>query len=173
MLKINFSGSPIRVPLFGGAALICKPFDVMDVHWALGSEPCEFGDLDAPADPADVSLEALGRTMRNAHYRLAMRVVTGFEGIGDEDGDEVAFSEEALAAIMRDPRVYGRFVQHYGNTAFGLAEEGNDSAPSPNGTSAAAQTSASRASISTSGSATSARSGKTARNRLPAKRSGA
>jgi hypothetical protein len=69
---------------------------------------------------------------------VASRVITEWEGVGDEHGRELPVSPEAASALMDVFPLYRAFEANYIGPWLRLESEKNASAPSLNGTSAGA-----------------------------------
>ncbi len=69
---------------------------------------------------------------------VASRVITEWEGVGDEAGRELPVSPEAASALMDVFPLYRAFEAHYIGPWLRLDSEKNVFAPLPNGTSAGA-----------------------------------
>lgn len=70
---------------------------------------------------------------------VASRVITEWEGVGDEAGRELPVSPEAASALMDVFPLYRAFEAHYIGPWLRLDSEKNVFAPLPNGTSAGAK----------------------------------
>lgn len=70
---------------------------------------------------------------------IAIAAITAWEGVVDDDTDEpVPLTEDAVRALMSFPPILDAFQRLYIEPGLALVAEKNGSAPSPNGTSAAA-----------------------------------
>ena len=69
---------------------------------------------------------------------VASRVITEWEGVGDDKGESLPVSPEAASALMDIFPLYRAFEAHYIGPWLKLESEKNVSAPSPIGTSAGA-----------------------------------
>lgn len=69
---------------------------------------------------------------------VARRVVTGWEGVGDADGNPVPVTPEGIDALLDIWPVFEAFQTRCLTPHLMLDAEKNASAPSPNGTSAGA-----------------------------------
>jgi hypothetical protein len=99
----------------------------------------------ARTDPA---VEALGEGVTPDEQALALAKAVGriaileWEGVGDEEGEPVDPTPQYIDAVLDVWPIFQAFQIGYIAKGLVLAEEGNGSAPSPNGTSAAAPPSA-------------------------------
>ena len=69
---------------------------------------------------------------------VAVHAILDWEGVGDEDGEVLAPSRDAILALMDLRAPYDAFNEAYLGPWLLLSAEKNGSAPSPNGTSAGA-----------------------------------
>lgn len=90
---------------------------------------------------------------------VAVEAIIAWEGVGDEKGKPAPVSPDYVAAMMGEYPIFRAFQTDYVATGLALVEEGNGSAPSPDGTTAGARNTAATAKRS----ARPARRGKTAR----------
>lgn len=90
---------------------------------------------------------------------VATEAILSWEGVLDEKDRPVPVNPAYMAALMAEYPIFRAFQADYVATGLALVEEGNGSAPSPDGTSAGAPNTAATAKRS----ARPARRGKTAR----------
>jgi len=76
---------------------------------------------------------------------VARRVVLEWDGVGDADGAAIAPTEEGVDALLDLYPLFQAFEVGYVGRGLALSDEKNASAPSPNGTSAGAGSTARRA----------------------------
>jgi hypothetical protein len=81
--------------------------------------------------------DALGIAMAKA---LARKVIIGWEGVGDEDGNPAEVTPEGIDALLDLWQMFQAFQVNYLQAALTLESEKNGSALSQNGTSAGAKT---------------------------------
>jgi hypothetical protein len=73
---------------------------------------------------------------------VAERVILDWRGVGDLDGNPLPVTPEAVAALLRRRAAFNGFAEGYLGPWMGLIAEKKGSAPSPDGTSATAQATA-------------------------------
>lgn len=144
MLRLNLDNAPRWLDLGGGLRLLLRPFDLDLMAEAEEDESLIAAraavDYDAPTD---AQKRELGKAMAHAVARLA---VLEWEGVGDADGKPLPSPFPAgIDALLKHPMVFARFQADYMQPGLVLAEEGNGSAPAPNGFSAGATTTAGHA----------------------------
>lgn len=134
MFRLNSATAEIRTDLGHGVTLI---------HRRAGSGAIAVARAMASAiDAGDISPQA------TAHRRIAFaravagQVVTGWEGVGDDDGKPVAMSAAGLDALLEVYPILEAFEIQIIGPALVLDAEKNASAPSPSGTSATARSTA-------------------------------
>jgi hypothetical protein len=144
MLKLDLTHAPRWLDLGRGLRLQVLP-PVSTLAAEVWREMAEAGAFDeTPAvDPGVAEAKAWAR-----------RVVIGWEGVGDADGNPIeAPSPETIDALIDVPWVYLAFRARFLAPLHALEQEKNVSAPSPSGNSAGAPTTAAPA----AGPATTAR----------------
>lgn len=158
MIRLNLSTEPRWVDLLPGLRLKVAPVTTAIMASARSDASLDGLDPDAPKELLAVAMAKL----------VARRVVTGWEGVGDEAGDPVAVTPEGIDALLDIWPVFEAFQ----NTVLGphlvLDSEKNGFAPLLNGISAGATDTAKPA----SGNAKTAPRGKTRPKRTKAGRSG-
>uniref|UniRef100_UPI0035B398EA hypothetical protein n=1 Tax=Paenirhodobacter enshiensis TaxID=1105367 RepID=UPI0035B398EA len=133
MLRINLDRGPRWFDLGHGVRLQVDPVTALIVSAA--RQDAEVQSL----DPASVSQEQLGIAMSRA---IARRVIRDWEGVGDADGAALPVSDGAVDALLDVWELFERFQALVIAPAMLVDQEKNVSAPSPNGTTAAAKTTA-------------------------------
>ena len=127
MFKINLTGADETVRLSEDAGIVCAPRDLETLSEIMASAKGE--------DDDKLSMNELAKL-------LAAEVVHDWYGLVDEDGAEIDFDPELVAAVMSDPIVLQAFREQYLTRLLYVRDEGNGSTPSQNGTSGAARTTA-------------------------------
>ena len=132
MIRINLSPEPQWLDLGLGLRLQLAPLSTA----VMLSARADIAAADLPADASIDDLAVIGAKA------IARRAVLDWEGVGDADGNPVQVTPEGIDALLEIWPVFEAFqVQYVGNGML-LEQEKNVSAPSPTGTSAAAQTTA-------------------------------
>lgn len=147
MLRLNLEARPKRLDLGHDVVVHVLPLSTAVMSAARRDPQVQAvlkamsqDELDAIATASDAELvvgnkEDLGIAMARA---LARRVITAWEGVGDEDGNPVDVTPERVDALLDLWAMFEAFQQKY-MAAAGLVEaEKNGSAPSPSGTTAGA-----------------------------------
>ena len=127
MLRLNLARDPKWIDLGYGVRVLTLPLTSAVLISLRGDVALQDAESLAPAEQA----------LRFAKA-VASRVITDWEGVGDEDGKELAVTPEAAAALMDVFPLYRAFEASYIGPWLRLESEKNVSAPSPNGTSAGA-----------------------------------
>lgn len=127
MLRLNLHRTPEWIDLGGGVEVHCQP--LTSAMFLAASNDGEF-----LAVPKDAAPEAFLVAFNKA---VARRVITGWRGVGDMDGNEIAPSPEAIDALFDLAPIMREFNYRVVYPHQVLVTEKNVSAPSPNGTSAA------------------------------------
>jgi len=94
---------------------------------------------------ADTSVDGWHAALVKA---IARRIVEDWKGVGDEAGNPLTISPEGIDALLDLHRVFAAFDAAVIAPYLMVQSEKNGSAPSPNGTSAAAETTAAPAKAS-------------------------
>jgi hypothetical protein len=128
MIRLNLSSAPQWLDLGHGVRVLALPLTSAVLLSLRGDLALEDAELLSPAEQA----------LRFAKA-VASRVVTEWEGVGDEDGKELPVSPAAAAALMDVFPLYRAFETTYVAPWLRLESEKNVFAPSPNGTTARAQ----------------------------------
>ncbi|GHF71180.1 hypothetical protein [Seohaeicola zhoushanensis] len=113
-------------------------------------------------EDAEVSAEVIrskGRVGLMFAKAVARRVIDGWDGVEDEDGQPAPVTPDRIDAFLDIAPIYDAFTSVYLTRWLIVQHEKNVSAPSPNGTSVGVQTTAQAAKPS----AGNARAGRTAR----------
>lgn len=107
MLKINtVSAEPTWIDMLPGVRMQVRPVAALDVlHAREAARDIYLADAEAETKDPAVSVTA-GEAMVRA---CARRVIAGWEGIGNEAGEALAVSPEAIDAAMALPALYDRF----------------------------------------------------------------
>lgn len=152
MIRIGKPKTGQRLPLGPGAWLTYREATSVDREAALHSAREFFkavrGGAAALADMGlDVgdakSLEgddglSSGVSLLVFNVELCMRCATGWEGVGDETGAPLPFTQANVAAMLRDPALFELVSTVLSARLVTLDAEGNASAPLPNGAPAGA-----------------------------------
>lgn len=128
MLRLDLDSQPFWLDLGCGPRLRLRPLTTA-VMAAARSDP-EVRAL-VEEDGNDASAIALARA-------IARIAILGWEGVGDAEGNEIGPDPERIGALLDLWPVFEEFQVRYVAKGLLLVQEGNVSAPSPNGTSAAA-----------------------------------
>lgn len=136
MLSLSIDVSPRWVTLMPGVDVQVRPMH--NGIWMAAKESDAFAEAFEQQDPNALSF-ALG-------VEVAKRTIIDWRGVGDEQGEVLAVTPEAITALMhmRDP--FDVFFEQVIGPWMGIVEEKKGSAPLSDGTSAAAQTTAAIAS---------------------------
>jgi hypothetical protein len=132
MLRLDLSKEPRWHDMGGGVRFLLAPLTTAVL-------------AAARTDPA---VEALGPLATRDEQAVALAKAVGriaildWQGVGDGEGEPVDPSPEYIDAVLDLWPIFQAFQIGYVSKGLVLAEEGNGSAPSPNGTSAAAPPSA-------------------------------
>ena len=136
MIRINLSPEPQWLDLGLGLRLQLAPLSTAIMLAARA----EIAAADLPADASNDDLSMIGVKA------IARRAVLAWEGVGDADGNPVPVTPAGIDALLEIWPVFEAFQVKYVGNGMLLEQEKNGSAPSPTGTSAAAQTTAKPAS---------------------------
>jgi hypothetical protein len=128
MIRLNLSSAPQWHDLGHGVRVLALPLTSAVLLSLRGDLMLEDAELLSPAEQA----------LRFAKA-VASRVITQWEGVGDDDGKELPVSPAAAAALMDVFPLYRAFEAQYIGPWLKLESEKNVSAPSLNGTSAGTQ----------------------------------
>ena len=127
MLRLNLSSGPYWLELVPGVEVEVRPYGS-----TLLSEVWQ--------SPAYADLAVGDALPAVAHAKaVARQAIIGWRGVGDETGAEIAPSPEAIDALLELPSIFGAFQSLYITPGRLVGAEGNGSAASPSGTSAAAE----------------------------------
>jgi len=132
MLRLNITATPEWLTLAPGLRLQLAPLSTAIMLAARA----EIAAADLPADASNDDLSMIGAKA------IARRTVLAWEGVGDDAGNPVPVSPEGIDALLEIWPVFEAFQVKYVGNGMLLEQEKNGSAPSPTGTSAAAQTTA-------------------------------
>lgn len=135
MIRLNLSTEPRWVDLLPGLRLKVSPVTTAVMASARADE--SLSDLDPEAQR-----EVLAIAMAKA---VAMRVITDWDGVGDENGKPLPVSAAGICSLLDIWPVFEAFQGQILGPHLVLDAEKNDSAPSLTGTSAAVKTTAKRA----------------------------
>lgn len=138
MLKLNLTNTPTWLMLAPGLQLHLAPLSTALMVAARADPLIE--DM-----PETASTEELALAMAKA---VARRAVLDWEGVGDADGNVVPVSPEGIDALLEIWPIFEAFQTEYISKGLLLDAEKNVSAPLPNGSSAGAQTTVTRAKAS-------------------------
>ncbi len=132
MIRLDLSAAPKWLDLGAGLRLQVLPVTTAIMVAARNDPSVE-------AMPETASREEQALVMAKA---VARRVVTGWEGVGDADGNPVAVTPEGIDALLDIWPVFEAFQTRCLAPHLMLDQEKNVSAPSPNGTSEGAKATA-------------------------------
>jgi hypothetical protein len=152
MIRIGKPKSDLKLPLGPGAWLVYREATSVDREAALhgareffkaaragARAMSEYGfDIgEAKALDDDEGLSS-GVSLLVFNVELAMRCVASWEGVGDAEGTPLPLTRENVAALLNDPALYAVVSSALAARLVTLDEEGNASAPLPNGAAAGA-----------------------------------
>lgn len=135
MLRLNLTNEPTWMDFGDGVRLLMRPAD-MDLMAEAEDDPAVSSlraEVPKGEKPTPEQAQAIAVAMSDAMLRLA---VLEWEGIGDQHGNPIEPSPQAVDALMRIPRFFIQAQAEYLAPAMTLASEGNGSARGQNGTSA-------------------------------------
>jgi len=135
MLKLDLSNKPTWLDLGHGVRVLLGPLTTA-MMVAARNDPAIM------ALPEDTPDEESALAFAKA---LARNTMLDWEGVGDVDGHNIPVSPEAIDALLDVWPLFEAFQTDYVAKGLVLDQEKNVSAPSLNGSSAAAQTIAKRA----------------------------
>ncbi|WP_287882880.1 MULTISPECIES: hypothetical protein [Paracoccus] len=128
MIRLNLSTEPVWVDLLPGLRLRVAPVTTAIMASARADASLDEFNPDAPK-------EVLAVVMAQA---VARRVVTEWEGVGDDEGAPLPVTNEGIDALLDIWPVFEAFQTKVLGPHLVLESEKNGFAPSRNGTSAAA-----------------------------------
>ena len=132
MIRLDLSATPKWLDLGSGLRLHVLPVTTA-IMVAARNDPA------VEALPEGASKEEQALVMAKA---VARRVVTGWEGVGDADGNPVPVTPEGIDALLDIWPIFEAFQTRCLAPHLMLDAEKNASAPLPTGTSAGAETTA-------------------------------
>ena len=132
MIRLDLSSAPKWLDLGAGLRLHVLPVTTA-IMVAARNDP------EVEALPEAASKEEQALVMAKA---VARRVVTGWEGVGDADGNPVPVSPEGIDALLDIWPIFEAFQLVYVSKGLLLEQEKNASALSPSGPSAGASATA-------------------------------
>lgn len=127
MLILTLKRDPEWIDTVAGVRLLCRPLSSA-MMLAIRS------DL-AGSDVASDDVEGMQAAFTIA---VAKRSIIDWDGVGDGDGNPIEVTPEGIAALMDLHKIFEAFTEKVVNPYLLVQSEKNASAPSPNGTSAAA-----------------------------------
>ena len=125
MIRLNLSTGPRWITLLPGLRIHIAPITTAVMASARS-------DIAASDLPEGLPKEELAVVMAKA---VARRVISDWEGVGDEEGVPVSVTPEGIDALLNVWPVFEAFQQQCLAPHLVLDSEKNVSAPSPNGTS--------------------------------------
>lgn len=147
MLRLNVQRGPFWLDLIDGVRVEVLPLSTevrMRATQAIaltGGKVVASDDADGEIDAADHGPDAITRDI--VYMRaLAAQAIIAWEGVGDEAGEPAPVTPENVTAFLDMYPLYQAFYIGYVLPGMRVVTEGNGSAPSPNGTSAGAETTA-------------------------------
>lgn len=132
MIRLNLSNEPRWLELLPGLRLEIRPATTAVMAAAQA-------DIAAQPDLDGAATEVRGIALAKA---VACRIITGWDGVGDDEGNPVAVTDDGIGALLDILPVFTEFQDKVLGPNLLLEQEKNGSAPSLNGTSAAAQATA-------------------------------
>ena len=137
MLKLNLSNEPVWLELGHGVRVRLLPLTTALMVAARNDQTI----ADLPENATD---EQSALVFAKALGRIA---ITGWEGVGDEDGKPVDVSPEGIDALLDVWPLFEAFQTEYVAGGLLLDQEKNVSSPLPSGSSAGATDIATRVSV--------------------------
>ncbi len=137
MLKLNLSNEPVWLELGHGVRVRLLPLTTALMVAARNDQTI----ADLPENATD---EQSALVFAKALGRIA---ITGWEGVGDEDGKPVDVSPEGIDALLDVWPLFEAFQTEYVAGGLLLDQEKNVSSPLPSGSSAGATAIAARVSV--------------------------
>jgi len=134
MLRLDLSTEPRWYDMPHGVRLRLRPLTsalMLSVQADVAHLPAQPDDAAAEADPDEPLLRLV--------KAVARRAVIEWEGVGDAGGNPVPPSPEGIDALMDVFAIFRRFYEAYFEPGDLLDAEKNVCAPSPNGSSAGAE----------------------------------
>ena len=128
MIRLNLSTDPRWIDLLPGLRLVVWP--VTTAIMAAARADAALDDLD-DASPREMLAVAMAQA-------VARRIVVDWTGVGDDDGNPLPVTPDGIDALLNIWPVFEAFQEKVLGPYLVLDAEKNASAPSPNGTSAAA-----------------------------------
>lgn len=128
MIRLNLTTEPRWIDLLPGLMIRVAPITTSIMAAARSDVSLDSLDLDAPK-------EVLAVAMAQAVARM---VITDWEGVGDAEGIDLPVTPEGIDALLNIWPVFEAFQEKALGPHLVLDAEKNVSAPSPNGTMAAA-----------------------------------
>lgn len=145
MLRLNVNHGPFWLDLIDGVRVEVLPLSTevrMRATQAIaltGGKVVASDDADGEIEAADHGPDAITRDI--VYMRaLAAQAIIAWEGVGDEAGEPAPVTPENIVAFLDMHPLYQAFYIGYVLPGMKVVTEGNGSAPSPNGTSAAGPT---------------------------------
>ena len=136
MIRLNLNSTgPRWLDLSSGVRVLVAPLTSVVVGAAASDQ--RIMDL-----PEDCSAQERSVAMAKA---IGSRVITEWEGVGDDEGNPIAVSDASVDALMDFYPCFETFQVAYVASAMQVHQEKKGSALSPNGTSAGARGTAKRA----------------------------
>lgn len=125
MIRLDLKREPYWLELGQGARLLVQPYGT-SIMMAAQSRLSQEG------------IESEAVTLFDLERAMAHVAVRDWSGVGDLEGVVLSFSEAGLDALLEKPWAWGAWRDKYCRPNAELEREKNASAPSLNGTSAAA-----------------------------------
>ena len=132
MLRLRLTNEPEWLDMPLDVRVLCRPIS-SEMMLAAQSDPRV-----RTVDP-DVSDREIGAVMAKA---IARRAIIEWEGVGDQDGNVIDPSPEAIDQLMNVWPIFEAFQAKYVARVFDLSAEGNALPPSPSGNSEGAENTA-------------------------------
>lgn len=134
MLKLTSTSEPAWLDLLPGVRVQVRPITVAAMLVAREA----VAKVVRGEDQQDVMQHASIALVRE----LAQRGIVAWEGVGDAKGAPLAVTPESIDALLEVWQAYDAIDRLYVGPAMVRDQEKNGSSPAPNGTSAAARTTA-------------------------------
>jgi hypothetical protein len=135
MLRLNLSSKARWIDLGSGVKVECLP---ITTQLMLSAQ----ADRSAAAVHDLEAVEAAAEQTIGFATAVAKRAIISWSGVGDESGKAVAVTPAGIEALLAVFPLFQAFQREYISPGLSLAQEKNGSAPSLNGTTAAARTTA-------------------------------
>lgn len=135
MLRLDLTAGPRWIDILPGVRFEVLPMTTTMMIEAQRSLPKGVDAVEVLDEPAVMTTEQQVAFAK----AIAQRAVIAWEGVVGIDGKPIKITPEGVAAAIDKVAVFSAFQVRYVTPGMTEADEGNVSAPSPTGTSAAAR----------------------------------